>query len=380
MLKYLAFGLALFLFGACERNTPEKECLISSVKKEGVKVNLSSLLSSYKLIPLETHPDGLVGSIQKIVKHNGHYYIRSDRNQLFVFDGSGRFVRRISSQGGGPGEYSLMKDFDVDENFIVILENRKIHYFDPDGKYLRTVKLAQGTSNIKLLPNGDALIKTDMDYAIRLIDRNGKLKENFLKMNKALAIGQDFGFYRADSLVFYFNGAAANIIWQYDLFSGKGKDLPVFDLPGTISPEKEEDLLTEQGFEYIFENTSDLKARHISAAGSYLISYVYKTDLDAVLYFCHFPTEKAKGYPVKNILDDILFQGSIKSISYSMYGQSETDLISYVYPYEIEGGLEQYKDLAGLENYRHLQKMLDTLGDVDDANPVLFEFTPKQQP
>lgn len=380
MSKYIALGLAIFFFGACERYTPEKECLISSVKMEKGKVDLSSLLSSYKLVPLETHPDGMVGSIQKVIKRNGYYYIRSDRNQLFVFDSSGRFTRQISHQGGGPGEYSQMKDFDVDENFIVILENRKIHYFDLEGKYQRTVNLAQGTSNIKLLPDGNALIKTDTDYAIRLIDRNGKLKENFLKMNKALVIGQDFGFYRADSLVFYFNGAAANIIWQYDLSTGKGKDLPVFDLPGTISPEKEEDLLTEQGFDYIFENTGDLKVRHISAAGQYLISYVFKTEPEAVIYFCHLPSKSAKGYAVKNIMDDILFQHSPMSISYSMYGQSKTGFISYVYPYEIEGALEQYRDLAGLENYRDLQEMLDTLGDVNDANPVLFEFTPKQQP
>lgn len=345
-----------------------------------MKVDLSSLLSSYKLVPLETHPDGLVGSIQKIIKHHGHYFLYTDRNRLLEFDSSGRFIRRISRQGGGPGEYSHMKDFDVNEHFIAILENRKIHYFDLEGEYLRTVHLAQGTSHIKLLPNGDALIKTDRDYGIRLIDQNGKLKKNFLEMNKALTIGQEFGFYQADSLAFYFSGIASNIIWQYDLSSGKGENIPVIELPEGISPEEEENLLTEQGFDYVFTNTGDTKIRHISAAGQYLISYVYKTDPDAIIYFCHLPTKTAKGYPVKNITDDVLFQHAPLSLSFSMYGQSENAFISFVYPYEIEGGLEEYKSLKDLQNYQRLQEMLDTLGDVDDANPVLFEFIPKQQP
>lgn len=370
--------MTIIFFGACDRNVPEKEYLVSSVETKDIRVNLSCLLSSYKLVPLETHPDGLIGSIQKIIKHHGHYFLYTDRQRLLEFDEDGRFIRQISRQGSGPGEYTFINDFDVTEQQIAILEYNKIHYFDLGGKYLRTVRLAQGTSYFKLLPDGNALIKTDRNYGLRLINRDGKLKKNFLEMNKALTVGQEFGFYQTDSLIFYFSGIASNIIWQYDLSSGKENNIPIIDLADGISPEEEEDILTDQGFDYPFINSSNTKIRHISVAGEYLISYVYKTEANASIYFCHLPTKTATSYLVKNITDDILFRRSPMSISFSMQGQSRNSFISYVYPYEIEGGLEEYKDRATYRNYQSLRQILDTLyhGE-DEPNPVLFEFVLK---
>lgn len=125
--KLFVFHVIVFFTVACSPSDKGGiECLVHSTKVCNESVNLSELLTSYKIIPLETHPDGLIGaSIQKIVKRNEHYYIRTDRIRLLEFDESGRFVRKISNQGTGPGEYAYMKDFDVDQDRIAILEEVK---------------------------------------------------------------------------------------------------------------------------------------------------------------------------------------------------------------------------------------------------------------
>ena len=373
--KLFVFHVIVFFTVACSPSDKGGiECLVHSTKVCNESVNLSELLTSYKIIPLETHPDGLIGaSIQKIVKRNEHYYIRTDGIRLLEFDESGRFVRKISNQGTGPGEYAYMKDFDVDQDRIAILEYRKIHCFSPDGEYLYSIPLSVNATNIKLLPEGNILLKTNKDIAFCLIDSDGKVVEDFLKMDMALTMGREFGFYKARDKVFYFSSMAANNIWRYDIFSRKGQRVPVFEFPDTISVKEENRLISEVGFEYILNNTNDVKVRPISVSGDFLIAYVYKTEADAMIYFCHLPSNSATGYFVKNITDDILFQPSPASISYAMYGQSEKSFITYLYPYQ----LEQQKNPVNTQAYRSLQNMFNVLGDENEANPVLFEFIPK---
>ena len=62
-----------------------------------------------------------------------------------MFDGKGKFVRRIGRQGQGPGEYSLVLSLDVDrENeLIYLLDNGKVNVYSLTGDYLKSIPLPE---------------------------------------------------------------------------------------------------------------------------------------------------------------------------------------------------------------------------------------------
>ena len=61
----------------------------------------------------------------------------SDGNKLLQFDRSGKFIRQIGSQGRGPGQYTQIADFCIDENKrnIYIIGGRFVLQFDFDGEF-----------------------------------------------------------------------------------------------------------------------------------------------------------------------------------------------------------------------------------------------------
>lgn len=101
------------------------------------KVRLSSILSRYRLIPLQTSDSSLVGAVVKVVKNDGRYYVSDRSDQLSVFDAQGRFLGRIAGRGAGPGEYGRLLDFDVDDRQVVILDYQRLHFYSLDENMKR---------------------------------------------------------------------------------------------------------------------------------------------------------------------------------------------------------------------------------------------------
>jgi hypothetical protein len=63
----------------------------------------------------------------------------SDGNRLLLFAKNGKFIRQIGSAGRGPGEYSRIGDFIVDEKSheIYVLSGRIVLTYDINGKFKR---------------------------------------------------------------------------------------------------------------------------------------------------------------------------------------------------------------------------------------------------
>ena len=101
-------------------------------------LTLSTIVDSIQYIPLSN--DFLIRDIEMLqVDDNGNLYIRdSKKNGIYKFDKTGQFVKQISRQGQGPGEYSRIYDFDIEDNKIIINDGRFL-YFDLNGKFLYTL-------------------------------------------------------------------------------------------------------------------------------------------------------------------------------------------------------------------------------------------------
>ncbi|MBR4402695.1 MAG: 6-bladed beta-propeller, partial [Flavobacteriales bacterium] len=69
-------------------------------------MNLAEFLdtSFYRVIPLETTPECLVGNeIQKIFYRNGRIYVWEEQSKgVFMFDENGNYLNKIQTPGEGP--------------------------------------------------------------------------------------------------------------------------------------------------------------------------------------------------------------------------------------------------------------------------------------
>ncbi|CEN51539.1 6-bladed beta-propeller [Capnocytophaga canis] len=87
-------------------------------------------------IPLESTEHSLLGNIDKMLIKNNHMYIldKEIAEAIFVFDEKGKFIYKIDRSGQGPGEYSSLDDFTIDEKtgslLILDADQRKILYFE----------------------------------------------------------------------------------------------------------------------------------------------------------------------------------------------------------------------------------------------------------
>lgn len=196
--------LAIFLFislFSCE-----------GIKREGmserteIKINLDTIpivdeirLSSFlqkencRVVLLDTVSDALMGDINKMGVY-GDYIVTLDRTvskQVFVFDKTGKFLRKIGQKGLGPMEYVSPSDFacsiEEDKIFVLDFRLRKIlTYSLSTGKFLGDIKIKPFASRIHCYEKD--LYVDNPSYGQYVTDNllvclnaeNGELKESFI--------------------------------------------------------------------------------------------------------------------------------------------------------------------------------------------------------
>ncbi len=69
------------------------------------------------------------------------YFLDSGDSIVKVYDRNFRFKFSFGRQGSGPGEFSMLMGIKVIRDKIIVFEKNKIHYFNKEGKTLRTISL-----------------------------------------------------------------------------------------------------------------------------------------------------------------------------------------------------------------------------------------------
>jgi hypothetical protein len=168
-------------------------------------VSLSRIGSEPEYIALESKQECMLGEITKIALSDSFIYV-SDGKKLLQFKRDGEFVKQIGLVGRGPGEYSSVADFYIDEQRrkIFLLDYKHILVFDIDGLYKRSFYLdfraiqiiAQDTNTLifhdvnlymKIIENSDINLP-DTLYSIHITDTSGnnvvKIKHDVRKPNE----------------------------------------------------------------------------------------------------------------------------------------------------------------------------------------------------
>ncbi len=116
------------------------------------------IVNEIKFIPLETIKDNLIGNIDKIVFNEENICILDSkyRQDILIFERTGKFVKKIGNVGHGAGEYLRLTDFNVDKhnNQVIILDDQvhKLIFFNLENEaYIRDYKLNFWASNFIIL-------------------------------------------------------------------------------------------------------------------------------------------------------------------------------------------------------------------------------------
>lgn len=131
-------------------------------------IKLSELISDYKIIPLETTENGIIGQPDKIIVHDDQFFILDSRKAktVFVFSREGKFIRKIGKNGKGPGEYNAPRDFCFvpGSNNLAIVDDKRVLLYSIEGTYSKTIVLPipawriefTDANHIACVPMGDA--------------------------------------------------------------------------------------------------------------------------------------------------------------------------------------------------------------------------------
>lgn len=124
--------------------TPAKflEIDYENILKNRKMVSLSQMASDVQYIKLETNASSLLNNIQKLKFFFADSLIFvQNGSQVLKFSVNGKFIKKITYPGRGPGETGLIKCVSLipDKRILVVHQRDKLLYFSFNGELLKTV-------------------------------------------------------------------------------------------------------------------------------------------------------------------------------------------------------------------------------------------------
>ena len=111
---------------------------ISDIKE----IPLSSIGKRLEYIPLETNPECMLQAAYIIAMSESYIFV-SDGRTIVEFDRNGRYLRKIGSQGRGPGQFTDDMDlcFNESQKKLFILDVKALLVYNFDGTFIESTKL-----------------------------------------------------------------------------------------------------------------------------------------------------------------------------------------------------------------------------------------------
>jgi len=371
-IKFTSLLIPLILF-SCSQHNSEVEGYyhkidISNRHVQKSQVEFSSILDnkSLKFIALETTEDCLIGSIEKVLFHDGYYYIL-DRNMsqmIYKFNKEGEFIQKIGKQGNGPGEYTMPMDFCIGHNNnIVILDNGYyITKFTSEGKHIAQQQLKDFAANgIERIQNGYAFI-------------GGGESDNLVITNK------DFS--KVDSFFSYQNPNASRLILsplqhihENLIIYRRFLDDTIYRIKNN-QPVPHVVLSYENSAKPNISTTRKQFKKQLRQAK--LIKSYYETEDDVFmmiadkgepfLLFYHKPTRAKKFFSYFDLVNDVSFDNQT---SYVIGSDPKTDrFIFYIQPENIDSGKFKITDVQSETVKSQIREILQKVDK--HSNPILL--------
>lgn len=388
-----------FLFLSCskEHNKSNTDIAIYEINLDSLEVKevekMSSYFKSVKLIPLETSDNNLIETVDAIQVIDDYIFILDKSyKRLYCFDKDGKYIRRIGSVGSGPGEYSSISDFTIDNEGIIYILDRsdyKILLYTISGEYKHSISFENIDGNsghiqhyknflyLDFQPN-NINSKEENPLLIKIDKVSGKLLGKYLssEMNN---LGFELIIFKVGS---YFYSRSDNTPYYAPIYSNT-----VFSLKDSIKPYftiKSNRLLEKD----------DIK--HLNLSQPFVIVDINRIDkINSILnfqeigdvIFCEYSDGhkfktlvyskvKGEGVIIDNLYDDYIYKNSNDALMH-YYGCSvEKGLYSYINVFDVPYLVDYYK--SGKLNIKLdvSQENMFINNVTEESNPILlfYEF------
>lgn len=145
------FLLSLLAATSCQSDKPGRLKIISyeSCLASKRAMHLSDIADTLIYLELKT-PENIVASRVWKVRWIDDRWIVHSNTGVMAFSEDGTYLTTYGRKGGGPGEYTMDNDFEVDaeKKEVVLLGGHQLIYYDLDGHYLRSTNCGEHISKI----------------------------------------------------------------------------------------------------------------------------------------------------------------------------------------------------------------------------------------
>jgi hypothetical protein len=201
MLK-IVVGILLILtslFHEVQRNpkTDIFSILLGENISNNKEIGLKDIAEDIEYVQLEYKPECALARIIGIYANKQYFFVDSNSG-IYQFLRSGKFVRQIGKQGRGPGEYTTLSDFDVDDEaqklYVLPTSAHQILVYNFNSDFLGSIPIEPDTysNRLDLLESDILILNCGMNLqskvSLKGVDKNGKsifnfCSENFRKSN-----------------------------------------------------------------------------------------------------------------------------------------------------------------------------------------------------
>lgn len=231
ILFYFFLVIVLSQFTGC--NTDKENASSIKITKNGeiikidpsntANLSMKDLYSKIELVPLETNKNSIIKEVTKIVYYEDTYLILDEnQNTVLIFDSCGKFINKIQKTGNGPGEYSLLYDFDINPF------TKNLEFLNPRGEFLTYSRDGSFISSISIpikAPQKFIRLTKDLVLFYTIYNKNklaffSQSKDSIIKncfefpeiiLKTPLISSQSSPFNRYDSTITFFQGFSNEI-------------------------------------------------------------------------------------------------------------------------------------------------------------------------
>ncbi|MDR1153409.1 MAG: 6-bladed beta-propeller [Bacteroidales bacterium] len=383
--KHIITGLIVCPYALCISSCHNSDSIyINDKYADTISINVdnsvsdipvSKLFNKIEFVPLETGENCLVGSIDKILIHQGNYFILDQMSlSLFVFSPKGEFIHKICRVGRGPNEYTSLSDFflDTENNRIILDADSKLLFFDlysyqlikESRPYMNTEKAYLGNETYAYyLRNGTWTGKYNI-----VVEKNGEIIYQNLPIsekNAGYTFSREWSFSQPmqNNEVFFAEPFDNNIylLSKDSMIVKYYIDFGEFAFPETYFDDIPMQNWSERG----------IAAPYCSLVSDYyrndnLLSFNFTYKGSAVYYFNFF--NRREEFLFTGFNDDMLYAGTPVPMLYI----DSTGIVSCMEVIDFKEGFENYKMIG--DQMKEYRKEAEKAGQIKDWEIFRVQF------
>lgn len=181
----LIFCITMIIATGCSYNHNETQTIRIDDAVNAGNTMLEKFITIDELIPIKDK-NVIFGSYDKVLVRDSLIYIK-DEERIVVINKDGMLYSEINHIGMGPGEYSKITDFTIDNqgNIILFCSNeQKLLFYSSKGEFISRQKVCHGTG-FHLLHDGNIAIYRNLysDTIVSIYNKSNSL-HSYTEMKK----------------------------------------------------------------------------------------------------------------------------------------------------------------------------------------------------